>query len=320
MTEKILFVDDEPNTLATFKRNLRKQFQIETATSGELGLEAIDSQGPFAVIVSDLRMPGMDGIQLLTEARERAPDSVLMMFTGYADVQTAFEAINEGIFFRFLIKPCPLETLVKALEAGIAQYQLLTAKRELPEKTVRGSVEVLTEILGLVSPAAFSRATRIKHYVRDIAVQLQLPNLWQLELAAMLSQIGCVTLPSDLLDKVDAGESLTDDEQKLFSSHPSVGSNLVANIPRLEPIAHMIERQQEPFKTPILLPESSPEYLIALGAQILKVALDLNQLVAGGLSPRAALAELRRRPDEYNPEMVAALSQAKGFTASFFKP
>lgn len=319
MSEKILFIDDEPNVLATYKRHLRKQFHIETATSGEEGLEAIDRQGPFAVIVSDLRMPGMDGVEFLAEAKERAPDSVRIMLTGYADVETALEAVNEGVFFRFLIKPCQLETLVKALEAGIARYQLVTAERELLEKTLKGCIEVLTEILGMVNPVAFSRATRIKHYVRDIAVQLQLSNLWQLEVAAMLSQIGCIILPADILDKMYAGESLTEDEQELFSSHPSVGSNLVANIPRLEPIASMIERQQESFRAQLLLPETSPEYTVVLGSQILKVALDLDQLVVGGLSPKAALAELHKQPDEYNPEVVAALSQAKGYTASLFR-
>ena len=318
MSEKILFVDDEPNVLATYKRHLRKQFQLETATSGKQGLEAIDSRGPFAVIVADLRMPGMDGIQFLAEARERAPDSVLMMLTGYADVQTALKAVNEGVFFRFLIKPVQLETLVKALEAGIARYQLVTAERELLEKTLKGSIEVLTEILGMVNPAAFGRATRIKHYVSDIAVQLQLPDLWQLEMAAMLSQIGCITVPPDILDKMYAGESLTGDEQELFSSHPSVGSSLVANIPRLKPIARMIKAQQLPFKSYVVQQSLAQERGIDLGAQILKVALDLDQLVVGGLSPKAALDELHRRPDEYNPEVVTALSQAKGFTASFF--
>lgn len=318
MVDKILFVDDEADVLAAYRRNLRKQFHIETATSGEQGLEAIDSQGPFAVIVSDLRMPNMDGIQFLAQAREHARDSVLMMLTGYADVQTAFEAVNEGTVFRFLIKPVQLETLIKALKAGIAQYQLFIAERELLEQTVRGSIEMLTEILGMVNPAAFSRATRIKHYVKDIAVQLQLPNLWQLEVAAMLSQIGCVTLPADLLDKLESGKSLTGDEQELFSSHPLVGSKLVANIPRLEPIACMIERQQEPFKAHPLPPESFPQYTVALGAQILKVALDLDQLVANGLSPRNAWMELHRRPEEYNPKVVVALSQAQGFTKSFF--
>jgi response regulator RpfG family c-di-GMP phosphodiesterase len=261
--EKILFVDDEPNVLVSFKRHLRKQFQIETA-------------------------------------------------------QMAFDAVNEGTVFRFLIKPCPLETLVKALKAGIAQYQLVTAERELLEKTVKGSIEVLTEVLGMVNPVAFSRATRIKHYVRDIAVQLQLPNLWQLEVAAMLSQIGCITLPSEILEKIDAGEALTDDEQRSFSSHPLVGNELVANIPRLEPAARMIGGQLRPFKSYAARHKSAQEREIALGAQILKVAVDLDQMVASGLSPRDALAEQRRRPDVYNTEVATALSEAQGLTTSFF--
>jgi len=313
---QILFVDDDPNVLATYERNLRKQFQIETATSGEEGLGLIEQSGPFAVIVSDLRMPGMDGFEFLTRAKERAPDSVLIMFTGYADLQTALNAVNEGVYFRFIIKPCPTETLVKALETGIAQYEMIVAKRELLEKTLKGSIEVLTEILGMVSPAAFGRATRVKHYVKDIASELKLANTWRLEVAAMLSQIGCVTVPPQVLDKAYAGQALTEAEQDVLSSHPSVGSMLVANIPRLEAIAGMIEGQQLPFKSYAVQPSEAQEREIALGAQMLKVAVDLDQRVASGLAPSAALAELRRQPDEYNPEIVDALYRAKGMTAS----
>ena len=313
---QVLFVDDDPNVLATYKRNLRKQFQLETATSGEEGLGRIEQSGPFAVIVSDLRMPGMDGFEFLARAKERAPDSVLIMFTGYADMQTALNAVNEGVYFRFLIKPCPTETLVKALEASIAQYEMIVAKRELLEKTLKGSIEVLTEILGMVSPAAFGRATRVKHYVKDIASELKLADTWQLEVAAMLSQIGCVTVPPQVLDKACAGQALTEAEQEVLSSHPSVGSMLVANIPRLEAVAGMIEGQLLPFKSYAVQPAEAQEREIALGAQMLKVAVDLDQRVASGLAPSAALADLRRRPDEYNPEIVEALYRAKGMTAS----
>jgi len=312
MNEKILFVDDEPFVLTTYRRNLGKRFHIETASDGEQGLEVIDSQGPFAVIISDLRMPNMGGTQFLYEAKKRAPDSVLVMLTGYADVQTALDSVNLGLFFRFLLKPCPLKTLIKAIEAGIARYQLITAERELLEKTLKGSIEMLIDILDMVNPAAFSRAGRVKVYVRDIAARLQLPNLWQLEIAAMLSQIGCITLPPSLLDKVYATEPLTDEEQKLFFSHPSVGSDLVANIPRLAPIARMIEMQHQPFKTYAMQPSSAQEHEIALGAQVLKMALDLDQLVVSGLPPKAALAELYKRPDKYNPEIMAVFLQAEG--------
>jgi response regulator RpfG family c-di-GMP phosphodiesterase len=319
MNERILFVDDEPDVLATFQRNLRKQFQIVTASSGPDGLAAIDRQGPFAVIVSDLRMPGMDGTQFLAQTRVLSPYSVLMMFTGYVDVQTAYEAVNDGTVFRFLIKPCQLDTLTGALEASIAQYRLRTAEREVLEQTLKGSVGVLTEILGMVNPAAFGRATRVKDYVKDIAVKLNMTNMWQLEVAAMLSQIGCVSVPAEVLDKAYAGQALTPDEQDLLASHPAVGSKLIANIPRFESIAWMIEAQQMPYRAynvqrPVPLDDE-----VALGAQILKVANDLDQMVVSGLTPSAALNELRQRPEEYNPRVVKALRLAKGMTASLLQ-
>lgn len=319
MNEKILFVDDEPDVLATFLRNLRKRFQIVTVNSGQEGLAAIDRQGPFAVIVSDLRMPRLDGNQFLAQARLRSPDSVLIMLTGYVDVQTAFDAVNDGTVFRFLIKPCLLDTLTKALDAAIAQYRLRTAEREVLEQTVKGSVGVLTEILGMVNPAAFGRATRVKDYVKDMAAQMKLANSWQLEVAAMLSQIGCVSIPSEVLEKAYAGETLTLDEQDLLASHPAVGSKLIAHIPRFESIAWIIEAQQMPFSAYTEQPTGAPDDETALGAQILKVAIDLDQLVVSGLSPSAALDDLRQRPEDYNPLVVKALRQSKGMTASLLQ-
>jgi len=319
MNEKILFVDDEPDVLATFLRNLRKRFQIVTVSNGKEALAIMERQGPFAVIVSDLRMPGLDGTQFLAQARVRSPDSVLMMLTGYVDVQTAFDAVNDGAVFRFLIKPCLLDTLTKALDAAIAQYRLRTAEREVLEQTVKGSVGVLTEILGMVNPAAFGRATRVKDYVKDMAAQMKLANSWQLEVAAMLSQIGCVSIPSEVLEKAYAGESLTLDEQDLLASHPAVGSKLIAHIPRFESIAWIIEAQQMPFNAYAEQSTGAPDDETALGAQILKVAIDLDQLVVSGLSPSAALDELRQRPEDYNPLVVKALRQSKGMTASLLQ-
>ena len=137
MSDKVLFVDDDANILNAYTRQLRKQFRIETAQGGEQGLAAVTDQGPYAVIISDLRMPGMDGIQFLSRVREIAPDSVRMMLTGHADLEVTTEAVNEGNIFRFLTKPCNSEVLAKAIAAGIEQYRLVIAERELLEKTLK---------------------------------------------------------------------------------------------------------------------------------------------------------------------------------------
>ena len=131
MTKKILLVDDDPNILQGYQRQLRKRFELDTVLSGREGLEAVASDGPFAVIVSDMRMPGMDGVQFLTQVRETASDTVRMMLTGNSDQQTAMDAVNEGHIFRFLTKPCNTDTFAKALEAALEQYRLITAEREL---------------------------------------------------------------------------------------------------------------------------------------------------------------------------------------------
>jgi len=208
MIGKILCVDDDLNVVQGFKRLLHNEFSIEVSKDPQIGLEIIRDQGPFAVVVSDLRMPEMDGIRFLSAVRERAPEIVRILLTGQADLHAAIAAVNEGNIFRFLTKPCALDTLRKALCAAIEQYQLITAERVLLKRTLVGSIQVLTETLGLVNPVAFSRASRrasrIKPYVRPLAAQLKVNDAWQSEPAAMLSQIGFVTLPPNILNKVYA--------------------------------------------------------------------------------------------------------------------
>src|SRR5687767_13631263 len=168
-TPKILFVDDDPNVLAGLQRTLRKQFTFDTALSGLEALEMIQACGPYAVIVADMRMPGMEGIELLERVRERAPDTVRLMLTGNADQQTAVDAVNRGQVFRFLNKPCGPETLVPALETSLHHYELVRVERELLEGTLTGSVKVLADVLGMVAPDALGRGQRLRGLMRRFA-------------------------------------------------------------------------------------------------------------------------------------------------------
>src|SRR6185369_9959485 len=129
MSKKILCVDDDPNILEGFQRNLRKRFSIDIALGGDPALALIAKQGPYAVIVADMQMPGMNGVEFLVKAREKTPQTVRIMLTGNADQQTAVEAVNQGHVFQFLNKPCPPEMLAGALENGLRQYQLITAEK-----------------------------------------------------------------------------------------------------------------------------------------------------------------------------------------------
>jgi len=309
MPARILFVDDDPNILAAFQRQLRKYFQVYTALGGNEGLKAVEGRDPFAVIVSDLRMPGMDGIQFLSRVRQTAPDSVRMMLTGNADLPTAISAVNEGNIFRFMTKPCEQQDLLKALSDGVRQYQLLTAERELLEKTLRGSVKVLSEILHLLNPEAFGRASRITRYASKVATEMGVSDVWQIETAAALSQIGCVILPETALKKLYRGQDLSGEEAQLFAMHPYVGSDLLSHIPRMQTIANIIANQEKTFEEPGPTQDSKQEESVPLGARILKVVLDFDTLKARGVANGEAFASLSRRRVRYDPTVLEAFHE-----------
>lgn len=310
MSQRVLFVDDDEVILATIRRQLRKRFEFDMALNGEEALALLTNGGPYAVIVSDMRMPEMDGITLLARARDLCPDIVRIMLTGVADLQVAIEAVNRGSIFRFLTKPWPPDVLVSAISAGIEQHRLLTSERLLLERTLIGSIQVLTEILSLVNPTAFRRTGAIRDYVQHMARELRLPNRWQIELAAALSQIGCVSLPEETIRKAYLGESLTTVEQDLFDQHPAVGARLLSRIPRLEVVAAMIARQEVGAEA-AATGDADADATTALGSQILRVALMYDRLLARGLGRGGALTWLAQRPADYAPHIVAALSTMK---------
>ena len=307
MNEKILLVDDDSNVLDGLKRLLRKGFSLDTATGGEAGLNQLAVSGPFAVVMSDMRMPGMNGVQFLTAVRERWPDTVRLMLTGNADIQTAIDAVNEGCVFRFLTKPCPENVLTGALQAALAQYELITAEKELLEKTLYGSVKVLTEILALVNPAAFSRSSRIHHTVKHMVQHLGLRDPWRYEIAAMLSQVGCVAFDTDTVEAIYAGTELSAAEQERFKMHPSIAFELLSRIPRLESVAAMIAGQQGPPPGKARQKPSAASEPAELGAHLLKIAVDFDQLLLHGTSAKEALGKLQNQPDEYHPAGVDTL-------------
>lgn len=312
MNETILIVDDDPHLLASMLRQLRNRFDVETALGAEHAMAAAETRGPndpYAVVVADMNMPGMNGVEFLKELGQRMPSTVRIMLTGQADQQTAIDAVNKGNIFRFLSKPCPVESIALALEAGLSQFRLVVAERELLVKTLSGSVKVLTDVLALAKPKTFSRATRVRRHAQHIAEVLQLESVWQIEIASMLSQIGCVTLPETLLEKVAHNKPLAAAERAIFEDHPRVGSELIGHIPRLRPVADIIAYQEKRFDG------SGPPYddlqgeCIPIGARILKISLDYEALLADGKSETQAVSELTRREGWYDPNALQCVMQ-----------
>jgi CheY-like chemotaxis protein len=291
---RVLFVDAEPNILDSIRRQLRKSFDVLTANSGIEALALLKDTGPVAVVISDMRMPGMNGAELLTRIRDQYPDTIRMILSGQADLESTIAAINDGHIFRFLTKPCDEEALRRAVTAGLEQYQLVTTRKELLEKTLQGLVEMLTYILGITNPVARRRTGRVRQYSAAIASALKFTMPWDLRLATLLSQLGCITLPVELLDKLYAGTPLDDKEQHLYRRHPEVAATLIGRIPQLGSVAAMISRQQQSMDFSSLPPEVSDWPAESTATVILAVATALDDLMATGEQPADALKRLEQ--------------------------
>ncbi|TAL69918.1 MAG: response regulator [Bacteroidetes bacterium] len=309
MNNRILLVDDDYDILSAYKRNLRRDFEISTASSGIEGIERIRESEPYAVIVSDYNMPKMNGIEFLSLVRKTSPDSVRVMLTGYADLETAIEAVNQGNVFRFLTKPVNTESFINSLSDCCTQYQLITAEHELLDKTLKGSIKVFIDILTFTNPLIFNLSSRYRTMAKKIGEAIGIRKLWEVEIAALLSQIGIITIPTEIIEKKSRGESLSPDEEKIYLSQSENSRNLLKNIPRLEEIANAIQFQDRNYNEFFTESKTLSEEEFPIISRILKAAIDYENSIQRGLNQVEALKFLKQMSHKYDPDVLDALEK-----------
>ncbi|HET6336369.1 MAG TPA: response regulator [Polyangiales bacterium] len=294
---RVILVDDEPNVIEGLTRRLRRDYQIFSAQDGAQALRLLEQEGEMHVIISDMRMPNMNGAQLLAEVRKWYPDMVRILLTGQADLESAIHAVNEGQIFRFLAKPCPADIVKNVLQAAMRQHELVTAERVLLDKTLRGALHALSEVLALAMPEAFGKATRIRTHAAAVAKAVGLEDAWRIEAAASLSQVGAVTLSPAVASKLYHGARLTPEEQAAVARLPTFAIELLSTIPRLEPLCDLIAVgfAGEPNKVP-----ASTE------AQILKLCAQFDALSTTMKSGAEAAARLQADSRGYDPQVLQA--------------
>ncbi len=302
----ILCVDDEPRVVEGLALHLRRDYQVLTAHGGQSALQLLKEKGAPAVIVSDMRMPGMDGAALLKQVKNLYPDTTRILLTGETGRDAAVSAVNEGQIFRFLTKPCPPDQLRSAIDAGVAQHRLQCAERVLLQETLVGCIKALVDVLAMTNPVAFGRATRVTRLATDLAAALGHPGFWQLEAAAMLSQMGFVSLPVELAEKLYYGKRLTAEEKALVDGAPSIVQKLLGHIPRLEPVLAILAGS---------LPKGeAAEGLVKQGSSILRLVHEYDAHVAQGLTARAAVEAIRAQAARHDTDLLAALESMVGAT------
>lgn len=309
---KVLLVDDEPNVLEGLSMHLRRHYSVLTASSGAEGLAQLTADNSVAVVVSDMRMPGMDGAQFLTRARQMAPTTVRILLTGQADVTSAIAAINGGQIFRFLTKPTSPPVFLQVVAAANEQHRLIESEKVLLEQTLRGSLRTMTEILALTSPQLFGRATRIRQTVAALMQKLSVPECWQIDVAAMLFPLAQVSLPPETAEKVCRAGELTADERKMVDRLPALADQLLAHIPRIEAVRVMIANAQEPFHPANCVQPVSEAPLVIRGSTLIKAAASFDALRQSGLAVGDVIGTMLAQPARFDEATLRALKDLYG--------
>jgi putative two-component system response regulator len=246
---KILFVDDDSSILDSIQRSFRKQFEVYIASSAEEGLVCIKNNGPFPVVVSDFQMPGCDGVDFLAQVGKIAPDTIRMMLTGHAQVETSIRAVNEGHIFRFLSKPCPMDVLKKALLDGIHQYHLIQTEREYFalkkwNENLGGLIQAFARLIESKDPYTAGHQLRVSQLSVTIARALDFTEdaVERIQMAAMIHDIGKIYVPVEFLNRPGP---LNPSEWDIVKMHAQIGHDILRPIGFPFPLHEIVLQHHE---------------------------------------------------------------------------
>lgn len=284
-------VDDEANILSGYRRSLVGRYDVATAEGGKAGLEAMRARPGFQVIVSDMRMPEMDGVQFCVAAHQIDPNAVVMMLTGNADQETAVRAVNEGAVFRFLNKPCAPEVLEKALQDALKQYELMAMERSVLRDTLSGCVKMLVEAATLRDPRAGQIIESVRGNVMLLSKGLHIED-WRFGLAGNLCLVGRL-----VTDGTGDFHGMTEAQLQECAQR---GAAFIKMIPRLAQVAEVVRRQREPGPLPAGADWSTVDRVVA-AARVVRYAVDFERALHARQGDRArAIEDLAASPVKYD--------------------
>jgi len=296
----VLCVDDDRPLLDLIERHLSSDYRVLVSDSGEGAIEILAQTPGTSVVIADMKMPKMDGVTLLAKIRVQSPAVVRIMLTGDTDQAVASQAINSGQVFRFLPKSCTREQLRRAVSDAVDQHQLIVAEQTLLQGTLLGAIQALMDSLAVVNPIAFGRAHRIRRLVLDLAKRVELLPSWSLEAAALLSQLGYLAVPEAVLERMLAGDRLSNTERRQIDRVPTVTCDLLGKIPRLEPVIEMISSLDAAFESRVSD--------VASPLDLLRIAADFDRYLLQTGDPQRAIESIRSHVARYPSSLISSLA------------
>jgi CheY-like chemotaxis protein len=186
---RVLCVDDEPQVLSGLERNLRRDCPIVTAVGGEAALELLRKDRDFAVIISDMRMPGMDGAAFLSAARLMVPDAVRVLLTGQADLDAVIKAVNGGSISYYLKKPIEKDELLRVIHSAFGLHQESVASRQKLRKLLSASLQLIFDVVAHDAPETWARVERVRSLASQLGAELGFADEYGLTVAASLAAL-----------------------------------------------------------------------------------------------------------------------------------
>ncbi len=312
---RVLFVDDEPSVLEGLRRAVYTEFVADLALGPDEGLAKLRNHGPYPIVVSDMRMPGMDGAEFLAASRKISPVSIRVMLTGFEDVKAAARAVNEGQIFRFLTKPVTREKLVDTLRECNVQYQVACIEKDNLKVTIAaleeldlGTLTSLARAIDAKSAWTAGHSERVTSLALKMAHAMDLnpKSLHIMHRGALLHDIGKIGTPAIVLDKPG---TLNAEEIQILRDHVKIGLRILEPIPCFRDALSMVAQHHEWFDGSGY-PAGLTGENIDLHARILAVADSYDAMVSDrpyrrGLTPMQAIQALKQRSGtQFDPLVI----------------
>ena len=306
--DTVLVVDDLTENIELLHHILKGDYTVKIARNGAQALRVAGASLSPDLILLDIMMPEMNGYDVC----RRLKDDVRTMDIPVIFVTAKTEARDEALGFAvgavdYITKPVSPPLVLARVATHMELHKAHHHLKQMLRETAGGIVTILVDLLSISNPAAFKRGQCATRMVKAMAAHLELEEAWRYELASSLSQIGCVTLPTETVAKLGRGAPLSNEEQSMCAGIAATGAELLSRVPRLEPLAGMVGLQDVPYDQARSM-RPAPAQDVLFGGQLLKIALDYQDLFTSGLSPAGAVQQMRGRGGEYDPRLLSALT------------